>query len=370
MATVEFHKPLNPSQQLVIDSILGNYENNVKIQGLHTADFSNMEEDIPSGIIMEHPIGANVHADSLPMHTFSYMVICPVLTQEKNDEHFLNHLHDIDAAVPQYCDSPVTLDTRNTHTAMDGQHWKAELGEDDQSFAGIFKCVRGRETTYYACVQAGVPVACKQLRQKLAANNMTFEELLQDPDYKYCQYTGQRNAARLAYNVARACQVAIRHVEDAGSVKEFDYSGLPNRAIPAATQKVSAISRVGKEQVGVFNRVTPITESHNTQYVYEGPYHGIAMFNMKGNTTGNGLPTHSGKHMTPEPARNPSKRAQGIICEGMKATEHPDIVEDTFCKVDSESFHEQMNTLGWKTEAIHGLIPVAVKIWSPGVRRK
>lgn len=377
MASVCFSQPLNPSQQLVINSILKNYEEGQginRIEGLHTVDFSNIDEDIPSGIVMEHPIEAEMHVDSLPLHSFSFMVICPVIDTENKwtDDHYTSRLSEIQKAIPQYCDAPVSLKTRDCNDGGDQMCWKAELGEDEQSFAGIFKCVRGRETNYYVCAQAGASVACKELRQKLATleSPITFEQLLDDPDYKYCQYVGLRNAERLAYNVARACQVPISHVEDVGAYKEYEYSAYPYRAVPSATQKISSICRLQSGRtVGIFNRVTPIGKAHTTHYVYEGPYHGIAMFNMKGNAKGLGLPAHSGKYDSPKPVRNPKQRAEGLICESIHPADHPDVINQTFCKIDNETFKEQMNALGWKTETIHNLVPVAVKIWDPTIKR-
>jgi hypothetical protein len=219
-----FIKTKKKMNHLAIEAILNNYDGQVEIKAMHNQDFTDIENDIPSGIVMLHPPKVNVHVDSLPLNTFDYLAVCLIKKQGLNDQFFEGKEEKLKEAVPQYVGQPASLEVRDPSTAQDGKHWQAELGENENSFAGIFKHVKGRDIKYYVCAQAGAPVACRELRQKIANNPMTFEQLLVDKDYNYCHYLAQRNVQRLAYNVARAYGVPISHMMDTGTKSDFVYS--------------------------------------------------------------------------------------------------------------------------------------------------
>lgn len=375
MMKTSFVYPLTKEHKMVVDSLLTQCPDLHLIQGYHNSDFTEIENDIPSGMVMIHPPSSKVHPDNIPLNAFSYMVVCPIAsnTDKITDASFKGFEDAIQEAVPQYCANPPNLDVRGL-SGLDSKHWEAEFGEDEHSFAGVFKRTTKRDTKYYVCAQAGAPVACKQLKEKLAKQPLTYEQLLHDPDYNYCHYLAQRNAQRLAYNVARACKVSIRHMQDTGAYSEYDYSGKPMRAVPQFIQANSTVASVtykSEAAVGVFNKVTPVSQGVLTQFVYEGPYHGISVFNMNGKAKGYGLPAHSGKIENPPKADQAvQKRCQGILCESGIAEQHPDITHDSFRSTDDEHFLQHMNQLGWKTEGINNLVPVLVKIWDPSIKRQ
>ena len=359
---------MDEQQRLIIKSLLKNYpENSTSIDLLHTADFTD-KEDIPSGIISQHGSDVVMHVDSFANNTFDYLVVCPILNSEKlNDEYFKKQERSINEAVPQYVSNPCSLKTK------DSKVWSAELGENESSFAGIFKLTKGRDTTYYICAQAGAPVVCKEMREKLVNNKLTFNELLQDKDYNNAHYLALRNAQRLAYNVARAFKVGIRHEEDIGAKIETSYSGRPMRASPQYIQAISSIASLRNGNVGVFNKVTPVMENNNNyHFVYAGPYNGISMYYMNQKSIGHGLPSHSGRHNTSMPITGDlNKRCNGILCEKINAKDHPDVKQETYKNTEEESFVEGMKKLGWNSNnpVLH-MIPVVIKIWDPTLKRK
>ncbi len=377
----------------------------------NAADFTD-EEDVPGGLLMIHPLEAKVHVDSIPLNAFSYLAIVPVLPRKDGSNDWSAHLGDssamaaaVNAHVPQFAaTSPPSLKTRDINTPLDGKTWNVEFGEDESAFAGVFKQIKGRETYYYIAVQAGAPTACKQLREKISRLNsacgvqsgatgsavggqpqspggglgLTFSQLLEDPDYNYAHYIAQRNVERIAYNVARALKLPIKHQPDTGSKKDFPHSGLPMKASPAYMQQVSTIMPIihnSERVIGVFSKLTPVSNAAAINFVYEGPYNGIAVFHMNKQGVGHAIPAQSGKVDSAERAplsqSEITKRSKGVICEGIGGSvRHPDVATDAYRATDTEEFRDSMKELGWKAQNLNNLIPVLIKIFDPSVKRK
>jgi len=369
---------LSSAEQLFISAIIKNYpDDQIKqITALHTADFTDTE-DIPGGMLMIHPMSARVHVDSLPLNAFTYLAIAPILpTKQWADADFKGKTAQIHEACPQFSSKPPSLRCQSVDTPLDGKTWNPEFGEDENAFAGVFKQTKGRDTRYFIAVQAGAPMAAKQLRERLLKKNLTFEQLLVDKDYNYAQYLSQRNCERLAFNMARALKVPIRSMTDMGAHAEEEYSAKPKRAVPLYTQAISTIAPVvqdSQKMVAVFNKLTPVAGAAPLQFIYEGPYNGIAVFNMNGKGRGHALPAHSGKVLNAPAlsAADVDKRCRDVICEGADISQHPDMVADNFRLVDSEEFLTEMESLGWKQQkTMNNLVPVVIKVFDSSVRRK
>lgn len=368
---------LTTEQQRCIAAIGKNYPDGqvVRVEALHTADFTD-KEDVPGGLLMIHPLSAKVHVDSIPLNAFTYMAVTPILsTKAWTDADFKGKEALIQEACPQFSTKPPSLRTQDTTTSLDGKTWNAELGEDENAFAGVFKQTKGRDTRYFIAAQAGAPMAVKQLRDKILKKNMTFRELLHDPDYSYAQYIAERNCRRLVYNVARAIKAPIRTMTDSGAKAVEEFSGRPKVAVPLYTQPVSSIQTVldgSRERVAIFNKLTPVANAARLQFVYEGPYNGIAVFDMDGKGRGHALPAHSGR-LTNAPALSAAevaKRCRDVICEG-DISQHPDMVADNFREVGEEEFLKTMASMGWnQRRALGNLVPVTIKVFSPDVRRQ
>lgn len=377
MASVYVGRALSAQEELFISAVMNNYPDNqvTRIEALHTADFSD-PEDVPGGIVMLHPPSAKVHPDSLPLNAFSYLAICPIVSKTPlKDSDFKGKEALLHEACPQFSAKPPSLTCRSIDGALDGKTWNAEMGEDENAFVGVFKQTKGRETRYFVAAQAGAPKAAKELRQRLLKKQLTFEELLVDKDYNYAQYIAQRNCQRLAYNAARALRVPIRTMTDMGAHAEQEFSARPKQAVPAYMQAISTIQPVGK-QVGVFNRVTPVENNAALQFVYEGPYNGIAVFHMRGKGRGLALPASSGRVLNASAlsTQEVSKRCTDVIIEGCATPAerglHPDLSTDSFRAVDSEEFYEEMKQLGWKQQSnMANMVPVVLKIFNPELKR-
>lgn len=107
---------------------------------------------------------------------------------------------------------------------------------------------------------------------------------------------------RIAYNVARALKLPIKHQPDNGVKKETEYSGVPMKACPTYLQPVSTIMPIihnSERVIGVFSKLTPVANAASVNFVYEGPYNGIAVFHMNKQGLGHAIPAHSGKVESP-----------------------------------------------------------------------
>jgi len=380
--------------RLKIEAILDNYPDEKhlrKVYAFPNVDFRD-EEDVPGGLIMVHPLDAPIHVDSIPEEAFQFLVVIPVEDSPNEPDGWKDAVFDNDAiksalndAVPQRSDNPPTLKKRGSD-GRDNDTWEAELGPGDESaFAGIMKRVRdnGRHADYFVVVQAGAPRACKELKEWVAARpGMTFEDFIDSPEYSYVRYLARRNAERLAYNVARACKVPVVHTEDMSAYKVTAHSALPLRAEPPRhmRQPVSTLKPVvwgkeGEECVGIYHKVRPKEDVHDTCLVNCGPYEGITIFKMNGQTKGLGLPATTG----PDPSKADAtfsekeirRRHRGLMWEGGENTtkkgEHPEVHPRAHASAETDTFLAAMRGFGWKqrgTDTRRHFVPVIVKLSS------
>jgi hypothetical protein len=321
------------------------------------------EEDLPSGHVYIHDLDEVINPDDIPNVAFQYVVVTPILSKTV-DESKLSQQR-LDEAIPQYVADPFTLLRRDSVPV------NAELGSQD-ACAGIFKTVDGRDTRYWVIAQAGAPIACKQLKQKIK-NDMTWRQLLDDPDYHYAMYAAERNTKKLAYNVARAARVPIRHEPDIGSYATPGFGTPSHRAKGGLLQATSTITRVGAKSVAVYHRVRPAENANAECMVHSGPYEGFTLFNMAGKAKTLGLPADVGRAAGAlDSACNP-ERANGIQWEGRVGNAiHADLHPQTFNAID-DNFLSAMTTLGWKQEGVRSklhFVPVMVKIFNPEIKRR
>lgn len=318
---------------------------------------ANDKEDAPAGVVTRHEPKSTVHPDAIPIDALQYLIMVPILGEHKDEEFDAAKLME---AIPQYAQ-------RNPPAINDERSWNPELGSEN-SFAGVFKTNDGsRETKHFICVQASVPTTSKALRTFIAKNpKMTYEQLVNAPEYHSAHYVASRNAARIAYNVARALKVPIHHMEDSGR-------NAPQRAVPSFSQTSSTVRAIGSE-VGVFSKVRPVESAGSQKFhaVYAGPYDGIALFHMDGKAKGIGLPVTTGygeRKSVNAPVSE--KRAKGIVWEG-NAKMHPDMHKDSFIAADADQFISAMRGTGWSETGIKSVtrfVPVAVKVFNPELKR-
>lgn len=355
----------------------------LSIQGFHNQDATD-EEEIPSGIVSIYSIDTPVNVDAIPDKIFTYFVLCPIKNSAQyqftdSDFQVSDKLHE---AAPQYSNNPPSLHNRSPKNNFDINSWNAELG--DEGFAGIFKKVKdnGRSVDYYIGVLATASNATQELKDYIASSKepMTYGQLLQDPKFGYVRHLAQRNAQRIAYNIAREYKIPITQLED---ISSYNKVGKPSKAVgdqqAQSTIKLMPQGYKGIEAVAVYHNVRPVEEANTICYVVSNPYDGIAVFNMKRNGLGIGLPATTGRKLhhskVPEmDQKTLQQRSKGLLWEstGSAASGHPDLHPETFRTVDSQ-FLESMKSLGWRQEGTDNreyLVPVAVKITHPGKKRE
>ena len=378
-------KELTEDNRVALDRIIkdqGPEKTIVMVNG----DFKD-EEDVPGGMVTVFRPDQKIHVDSIPQEAFMYTTVTKIVDRddgaEWTDKDFTGSRMEeaLNAYIPQYAPNPPQL--KSYHGApKDDKPWNAELGGPN-TFAGIYKKVdtdnaRQTHADYYIVTQASVPIVASQLRAKLIKNpDMTYKDLLTDVDFTNAHYVAERNAARLAYQVARAIGVPIRHGQDHGMMLQEQYSAPGMRAKPNMSQPVSMVKEVPGGNVAVFNKVRPISDAAKTCLVYAGPFDGVVMFNMNGKSKNIGLPADTGRNqMPPDPNTKVDykKRARGIIWEGKNAQNpmHPDLHPEAFNQCNAE-FREAMEQMGWNPRGANvrfALIPVLTKIFNPEIKRQ
>lgn len=373
---------LAPENREVVETIVKEHEPE-HIFGLVNQDFSD-GENLPSGLATIFSQKTRVNPDAIPQEAFQFTVACALNDKRDGtawkDADFAGKLEALNEAVPQFTpENPPTLNGSHEVDVADDHPWNAELGCTD-TFAGIMKLAHGgkaREANnkFYVVVQAGIPLVAQELRKTIASSNMTYKELLDHPDYKQARDLAKRNATRLAMQVAYAMKVEIGSAPDWAAKTSETWEAPPYKALPTFAQSMSTIAPYMGDKVAVYHKVRPIRDAKLNCMVYAGPYEGIAMFSMKGNSNQIGLPATSGRNATVNPNTrvNWKSRAEGLIWEGMGADcKHPDLHPDAFRPID-DKFLESMKTMGWEQSGIdnrHYLIPVCVKIFNPEIKRK
>ena len=382
-------RALNEGDRLKIEAILDNYPKDdsiLKIYALENADFRD-EEDVPSGLLMVHPIEAKVHVDSIPEEAFQFLIVMPIHEKPSGKEWKDSDFDTpemqkaLDDAVPRHSESTPGLDKLEASTGKEIETWEAELGDGDSSFAGVMKRVHsnGRGSSYFVVAQAGVPKACQQLKEWIGrrADGITFGELLDSNQYSYVRYLARRNTERLAWNVARAFKAAIYHTEDSASESIQDVA-VPLRAEPMKNmrQPVSTLGELvwgkdGVAAVGIFHKVRPAQNVQDICMVNGGPYEGIAIFNMAKNAIGYALPATTGpnpKAKAITDKRELSLRKKGVFWgEGERNNEllHPQLEPTEHSPIESDAFLAAMRGHGWRqqgTDTRRRLIPVMIKM--------
>ena len=325
------------------------------------------DEDLVAGQVYIHNIDDVVKMDDIPNNAFEYVFVAPVLSGIESDAQFKAHEKDLHEAVPQYGKQPFMLGKKDTVPV------NAELGAQDAS-AGIYKTTDGRDARYYVVAQSGAAMASRQLKQKVGKQLMTWRQLLADPDFQYVRYAAERNTKRLAYNVARAARVGIRHEPDAGAFTvNAHYGAPPMRAKGGLLQSTTSIAQIAPNKVAVYHRVRPVTQIDAECVVHAGPYEGYTLFQMKGKTKSVGLPAHVGRNATTPIVEGniAPNRANGIIWEGDQKKMLADLHPAAFNEI-GDQFLAEMRTLGWSQDGARTkqqLVPVMVKVFNPELKR-
>lgn len=357
------------------------------------------EEDVASGTLAIHNLNAPVRVETIPASAFQYLVVVPINDHRSKpngwtDADFAHAQDAIQKAAPQESANPPLLSRRDADTNGDAEAWSPELGKDD-AFAGVFKMIRAnhRDADYFIAVKAGVPKACAQLKEAILqeGKGYTYEKLLNDPRVHYVQHLAQRNAKRLAYQIASNLHIAdaVHAVEDVSAYTPSQFMAKPMRAEPSARrglssarsgliQSISSIQPVqyGRDEcVGVFHRVRPTTEAIKQNAVVGSPYDGIHLFSMDKKPIGVGIPADIGKRAPLDDAdlehRDTSRRHANVVWEGPQQALKvmaPNVYHD----IDDE-FYRGMSQMGWVqqgTNRVSHMIPVLLKVSNMDLKNK
>lgn len=379
--------PAGEQEKIATEAMLENYPNGTlrKVYSFANADFADPER-VPSGILSIHPMKARVHPDSVPDELFESLVVCKIHdpSHKLGDADFAGKEAQLLEEIPQFSANPPRLFGVAPQNVEDRDvaTWSAEIGEN--GYVGIFKKLADnhRDNDYYVVVQAGAPVACREFKRGiLHREHRTFEELMFDPAYNFTKNIARRNAERLAYCAARAVGCDILKEPDVSAFTPHSYIAQPYRATPRVglCQTVSSIEPIswgGKRHAAVYHKVRSMNRSQESCFVTAGPYDGVTIFNMRGKTTGLGVPVSTGIRNRNVDASKVNeeemeKRARGFTWEKQTSAYHPELLPGKHARVDDE-YLEKMKQLGWKQKGINNrttLIPVIVKLSNPEIKR-
>lgn len=397
----------SPNMTLTADQqskLLAIVESAPSMLGLHY--FSNLDassnEEVPTGIAMYFPPDALVDATLISDSMFQVLAVSRVLSppygKTLDDAHFMGKLDEINAALEQHPKLAANGSTRHPDTNQDRRVWKSELGGIG-SFAGVYFQLRDDHRTkdYYYVAQGTVPLVVRDLKQQINEKAPTFQQLLFGKEWKgaveHAGYLAQRNAQKNLATLSEVCETGIKRVKDAGAalVNEngdpVHHMAPPERAVPTWQQTTYSIRDTmyqGKPAVAIYNGVVPkqelsaLTREDSRYFVVANPVDGLYSFPISSRSVaGNvaGLPADTGRD-SPRPSgaggTTPShlnvvtwERPTGL---SQKNSLHEDILRANPL---TKTIKTSIKAAGWNAEDHVGLlVPLALKLYNPDIRRK
>ena len=381
MATIneESRRGSGPTEQEknAIEAMKENYREG-DIAGIYT--YINMdatdEEESPSGMLTIFPESAVVNPDSIKEQMFQWTGITKILPNKTSpsgytDDDFVGKESAFDTALPQYTQHQgPSLENREKigNRWTDRTAWAPELGEEG-SLVGVYSATRdnGRGNDYYLVVRAGANKACRQLKDHLLQNKMTFGELIRNQKFHDTKNLAKRNAYRLLYNAANALGVKVAGLKDPTSVPEG--VAHPFRAEPEYMQRCSTIERMdhdGRDCVGIYSNVVPMEDVNSSYdgnvFIFAHPYEGIYMYPFNNKGRGKALPVDTGRTGNYSGEDGPYN---GFV----NGKDHPELREGTFYPVNHD-FEDSLVAAGWdRRHRRKHLVPVVVKMSDPRKKR-
>lgn len=350
--------------------------------------FSNLnttsDEDVPSGIAMYFPVDAQVDSTLISDNMFQVFAVSKVLAppygMSLNDEYFSKKLSSINEAVQQYPKLPASSEVRNPVDNKDCKPWNSELGGPG-SFVGVYYQLRDDHRTkdYYYVVQGTLPLVVRDLKQRINEKAPTFRELLYGSEWKgaidHAAYMARRNVQKNLCLAAEACQTSIGRETDIGAAladekgNPVPHMAKPERAVPNWEQNTYSIRTVlfkGKPCVAIYNGIVAKEEcTRDRMFVVANPYDGIYSFPLsKCLVQVPAVPADTGKA---EGLSHPKPLSGEIVVfEGKGKLDQND-----FSNPLTKPVKESIKAAGWNPENHVGLlVPLAIKLYNPELRRK
>ena len=376
---------LSDKEKNALQAMTENYKEGDLLKVYTFPNFSTDGEDVPKGTVFVHPKNATVHPDSIPEQMLVIQAISK-LERRKNapngytsaDFQGKNVQNALNDAIPQFThyNGPTLYpepEHINEETGL--QKWAAEMG-DEGSQVGVMETTgaRGRGKDYYLVARAGANKACRELKNYINENRMTYEQLVRDPMFVKARNMARSNCLRLMRNAAAAIGVPLTRIND----DLVDTS--PERAEPEYEQSVSTIKRIpfkGQEAVAIFNGVTPMDEVNSAIdglfFIQAHPYEGMYVYPMYGQGKGIGLPTDTGATTTTttqsDALEGPGEQ-QGFLWENQEQLEsHPDLFKGAHREMDDQMEDALVEAGYQRRNRRKHLVPVLMKLCNPTLKK-
>lgn len=398
---------LTPDQQAKLLAIA---ESAPDMLGLHY--FSNLDtssnEEVPSGIAMYFPPDAHVDATLISDNMFQVLAVSRVLAppygKTLSDAYFTDKLGAINEAIEQHPALPANGATRHPDTNQDRRMWKSELGGVG-SFVGVYSQLRDDHRTkdYYYVAQGTVPLVVRDLKQQINEKAPTFQELLFGKEWKgvleHAAYLAQRNVQKNLATISEVCQTSIKRINDVGAAlvnergETVQHLAPPERAVPTWQQTTYSIRDTmyqGKPAVAIYHGVVPkqelssLTREDSRYFVVANPVDGLYSFPISSRAMAGGvagLPADTGRTRA-EGAGSTKTKPRSIAAFGGDGTRvvtwdgrdaKSDTVHDDVLHANplTKTIKQSVKAAGWNAEEHVGLlVPLALKLYNPNIRRK
>jgi len=362
------------------------------------------DERMPSGMVIlvdpRSKVDPTMLSDEM-FQTFSVSKVIPFEGQKLEDSTFNEMGEEINDAVKQFPDKPISGLVHNRHDNRELAAWGPELGGNG-SFVGVYSQLREdqRNKDYFIVARGTAPLYVRDMKNKInaAKNTPTYGDLLDSKEWvsfmSAAEGASTRNVHRNIANVAEACGVQVWRSDDIlNGAPHMDMNlSYPEKAQPEWEQPTHAIRMTQFERkpaVMLTYGVVPIDACFSMEndkfFVVANPFDGISAFTLTNRSDMeklNGLPADTGRAKVPENvSTNVSEyasRIQGMVWEHKEETalvgamHHVDLHKEAFRKVD-KPFRKAMKSMGWNPDEdfqMERMVCVLAKIYNPQMRRQ
>jgi hypothetical protein len=348
------------------------------------------EDDVPSGMVAVFRPDALVDPTLISDNMFQVMAISKVFPGESGikDGYFEGKEQALKLAVDQFAPMPASAKIHHKVTNREVEVWAPEMGGPG-SFVGVYSKLHEDHRTkdYFIAARATVPLMVQELKQDIIAEQPRYIDLVASDEWnrkvRYGVHVSRRNVFRAIANAAEACSVSVDRMTDISACLKDANHAQPEMAVPQWVQTTHGISTAvhdGKPAVLITYGVVPASEclllKQNHFFVAASAYDGLVQFNLSNHKDieeAGGIPADTGRKVAPEKLSEAESafvgRSQGVVWDGKNAR-HVDLHVDAFKPVGPE-FKGAMQNMGWNpVEHVQKLVPVALKLYNPALKRQ
>ena len=369
---------LSERQKEIFVSIADNMDSAENIVGVWP--FNNISDNIVDNTMKGYVCALSPNAPAKVDYLANNFLECTAIAKIRNakggvtQENLANLGEKLDKAVNVFSETPCSLRFRNPITGLDKKSWKPELGE--QGEAGIYKSSNDWEPEYYVIVRASIPNLSAELSDKIQAEEMTIEELYNNPMFSWAKEASKRNALQIMYNISSALGLRLGDPDRNKVQKDFTSTSTETQAHSLMSvadhiqcnNTIEEMTIQGNTVYGVFEGVVPYSHCKDQLLVYSGCKGGYQRFDTKSKTDAMiGYPATTVKN--PEKINSITNKTpvygkyftwKGK--EGLADNKNPQLHPETYAKVD-DSFQDILGLLGMEaSHPVETLRAVCVKI--------